>query len=136
MYRSYWSLWLSPGFSLKAQQQISYYHNCKKDLKEASGISLPCRDEEGGEWAATAGRAFEMSWKWAHHGLDRGHHCFIFLFLPNFNSCEGSANSTRGLSSSVRWWGSISARGCRSGPGRRWGWRQRTCELPGCSRGP
>lgn len=60
----------------------------------------------------------------------------LFLFLPNFNSREGSANSTRGLSSSVRWWDSISARGCRSGPGRRRGWRQRARELPGHSRGP
>lgn len=81
MYRSYWSLWLSPDFSLKAQQQISYYHNCKKDLKEASGVSLPCRDEEGEEWAATAGRAFKMSRKRARHGLDQGPPPFYFSFF-------------------------------------------------------
>ena len=80
MYRAYWSLWLSPDFSLKAQQQISYYHNCKKDLKEASGISLPCRDGEGGAWAATEGRAFEMSRKRAHHDLDQGPPPFSFSF--------------------------------------------------------
>ena len=73
----------------------------------------------------------EMGTSWSRPGPP-----LFFLFLPNFNSREGSANSTRGLSSSVQWWGSISARGCRSGPGRRWGWRQRMCELPGCSRGP
>lgn len=42
------SLWLSPDFCLQAQQQISEYHNCKKDVREASGPSLPFQEEGEG----------------------------------------------------------------------------------------
>lgn len=43
------SLWLRPDFCLQAQQQISEYHNCEKDVREASGQGCPAREEEGGE---------------------------------------------------------------------------------------
>lgn len=69
-------MWPSPDFSLKANSK-SHYHNCKKDLKAASGTSLPCpslfcEDEEGGERGATAGRALERCLKLADHDLDKG----------------------------------------------------------------
>lgn len=79
-------MWLSPDFSLKAQQQISYYHNCKKDLKEASGTRLPCLSlfckDEGGDWEALAVRKSlkKMSRKWAHHDVDEGPPLFSFSF--------------------------------------------------------
>lgn len=103
----------------KAQQQISRYHNCKKDLKAASGPSLPCLSlfckDGGGVWDATAVRASETSQKLAYD-LDEGPHCFFFVCAPNCSSHEGSVNSTMGQSSFFRLWGSICARGCRSVP--------------------
>lgn len=50
------SLWLSPDFCLQAQQQISEYHNCKKDLKGASRTACPAKRRER---EATAVRAFD-----------------------------------------------------------------------------
>lgn len=62
----------------KAQQQISRYHNCKKDPKAASGPSLPCLSlfckDRGRMWDAIAVRASEMSQKVAYD-LDEGPHC-------------------------------------------------------------
>lgn len=74
------SLWSSPDFCLQAQQQISEYHNCKKDLKEASGTSLPCKEE--GEGSDSSKGLQKMSQKLAYHDLDEGpRFCFFCLIL-------------------------------------------------------
>lgn len=79
------SLWLRPDFCLQAQQQISEYHNCKKDEREASGASLPCEEGEGGAVRASRG---QMAGKLAYHDLERP----PLRFLLNFNFHEGSVN--------------------------------------------
>lgn len=68
----------------KAQQQISRFHNCKKDPKAASGPSLPCLSlfcKDGGRvWDTTAVRASEPSQKLAYD-LDEGTHCVFCVCL-------------------------------------------------------
>lgn len=68
----------------KAQEQISRFHNCKKDPKAESGPSLPCLSlfcKDGGRvWDTTAMRASEPSQKLAYD-LDEGTHCVLCVCL-------------------------------------------------------